>query len=123
MKKGFTLIEVIVTVTIVAIIMLPIAATVIEYIRGGIMGDSIATATNLAKREISIINNLSFSDSTLNAGYDQVASPYLAGYNFDLRRTVSAVTDASGRTGSAGSKRGSSRRVCSSKRDGKEFRF
>ena len=96
--RGFTLIEVIVTVTIVGIIMLPIAATVIEYIRSGVVGDSIAVATNLAKREIGIINNLPYSDSTLNDGYDHVSSPYLAGYNFDLRRTVSLVTDASGST-------------------------
>ncbi|MDD5436679.1 MAG: prepilin-type N-terminal cleavage/methylation domain-containing protein [Candidatus Omnitrophica bacterium] len=94
--RGFTLIEVIVAVTIVAIIMLPMTAIEIEYIREAAGGDAVAQALNLAKREIAIVNNLDFNDSTLRSGYDNLTTPYLAGYNFELRRTVSSVMDASG---------------------------
>jgi len=90
------MIEVIVAVTIVALVMLPVTATVIEYIREAAGGDLLATAVNFAKREIGIVNNLAFNDSTLAVGYDHLYSPYISGYPFELRRTVTSVTDASG---------------------------
>ena len=94
-RQAFTLIEVAVSITIVAMIVLPITTIVIEYIREATGGDLSATAMNLAQREIGIIDNLPYTDSTLAAGYDHLTSPYVAGYPFELRRTVSAVTGAS----------------------------
>lgn len=93
--RGFTLIEVIVTVTVVAIAMIPAAMIVMECIRSAAYADSLTTAANLARREIGIVSNLAYNDATLASGYNNLASSY-AGYNYDLRRQVSSVTDASG---------------------------
>lgn len=94
---GFTLIEVIVTVTIIAIMMIPAAMIVMECVRSAAYADSITQASNLARREIGIVNNLAYTDATLASGYNNLTSSY-AGYNYDLRRQVSSVTDASGST-------------------------
>ena len=96
--RGFTLIEILVAVTIIAVVMTMSAAVVIEYIRESAVGDAFAVSASLARREIGIINTLSYSDPTLSIGYDHLTSPYITGYPYELRRTVSAVTDASGST-------------------------
>lgn len=89
-KHGLTLIELIMAIVIMSIIMIPVALISIEYAKAAVYADSITTASNLASREMSIVNNLSYSDPTLVNGYDNITKNY-AGYNFDLRRTVSVV--------------------------------
>lgn len=88
--RGFTLIEVITAIVLIAIIMIPIALMAQEYVRSVGYSDFQAQAVNLARREMTIINNLNYTDPTLQNGYDNTTQNY-AGYNFDLRRTVSFV--------------------------------
>lgn len=88
--SGFTLIELITAVVLIAIIMIPVALIAMEYVRSTAYADSLTMAVNLARREMSVVNNLSYSDPTLADGYDNTTQEY-AGYSFDLRRTVNYV--------------------------------
>ncbi len=90
-SKGFTLIEIITAIVLISIIMIPVALIMMEYVRSSAYADSFTTASNIARREMGIINNLSYSDPTLANGYDVTTQNY-AGYNYDLKRTVSSVS-------------------------------
>lgn len=87
---GFTLIEIITAIVLISIIMIPVALIGMEYVRSMAYADSLTAASNLARREMSIVNNLSYSDPTLASGYD-VTTPNYAGYNYSVRRTVDYV--------------------------------
>ena len=88
--RGFTLIEVITAIVLIAIIMIPVALIAMEYVRSIAYADSLTMSANLARREMGIVNNLNYTDPTLADGYDNTATNY-DGYNFDLRRTVNYI--------------------------------
>lgn len=84
--RGFTLIEMIIAIAVIAIIMIPISLMLMEYVRAIAYADSLTVAANLAQRELGIINNLGYGvlNNALFTNY--------AGYNFDLDRVVSYVS-------------------------------
>ena len=81
-EAGFTLIEVLVGITILAVGMLAVARMQITAIKGIDQSDESAMALNLAQRELERIINLDYDDSRLND---------TPGNNGDL--TSSASTD------------------------------
>ena len=84
--KGFTLIEIITAVVLVAIIMIPLALMAMEYVRSIAYADSLTSAQGLARREMAIVNNLSY-DTLASGSY-----PNYMGSNFDVSRQVSFAT-------------------------------
>jgi len=94
MRRGFTLIEIIVAITIISIFVAVIALMLQDIILGvGFSSDTIR-ALNLARLELSKVNNLSFTDATLEDGDDDTTSNY-EGYPYDLRREVDIVAGTS----------------------------
>jgi len=89
-KKGFTLIELIMAIIILGVVMVPLGMISIEHMRGVVYSRKLSIAEGLAKTEMAKINNLSYTDSTLEDGDDDTTSNY-EGYAYDLRRTVSFV--------------------------------
>ena len=84
--KGFTLIEMIIAVVVIAIIMIPISLMLMEYVRAIAYADSLTVAANLAQREMGIINNIGYG--ALNSA----SFTNYTGYNFDLDRSVTYVS-------------------------------
>ena len=94
MKKGFSLIEIIITILIVSIFISVIALVFQEIVKGlGFSGDTVK-ALNLARFELSKVNNLSFTDLTLADGYNNTTSNYESS-SYDLNRIVSIVPSTS----------------------------
>jgi len=89
--RGFTLIELIMAIVVLAIVMIPLGAISLEYMRGVVYSREMVITEGLAKTEMAKINNLSYTDTTLEDGDDDTTPNYL-GYAYDLRRTVSFVT-------------------------------
>jgi prepilin-type N-terminal cleavage/methylation domain-containing protein len=92
--KGFTLIEILITILIWGILIIPIAMMTQEHIVGAATAADITAGYNLARLEMSKINNLSYADPTLADGYYNTAADY-QGYKYDLNRAVSYVPDSS----------------------------
>lgn len=88
--RGWTLIELIVSMTVLAIVMIPVAFMSKEYIYGIQHSRQIAAAEGLAKTEMAKIDNLSYNDPSLADGYDNTVFDY-EGCPFNLRRTVNYV--------------------------------
>ncbi|MFC1674545.1 type II secretion system protein [Candidatus Omnitrophota bacterium] len=89
-RRGFTLIELIVTIVIMGIVMIPLGLISMEYMRGIVYSRDLAVAEGLAKTELAKISNLDYNHSTLEDGDDDTYSNY-EGYAYDLRRTVNYV--------------------------------
>lgn len=87
MKRGFTLIEIIITIVIWSVLIIPIAFMVKEHIIGAATASDIAAGYNLCRLEMSKVNNLSYSDATLADGYNNTTTNY-EGYKYDLNRSV-----------------------------------
>ncbi len=86
-KRGFVLIELIITITLMGIIMVPLGIMSMEFMRGIVYSRDSGVVDGLAKVEMAKINNLVFGDTTLADGYDNTATNY-EGYPYDLRRIV-----------------------------------
>jgi len=94
MKRGFSLIEIIITILIIAIFVSVIASVFQEIVKGlGFSGDTVK-ALSLARLELSKVNNLKFTDSTLADGYNNTTSNYESS-SYDLNRAVSIVPSTS----------------------------
>lgn len=94
-KKGFTLIELIISIVIAAIIIIVVANGYRQIVEAVARSSDLAKAVNLSEREFSMINSISYSDATLANGYNNLSSNYQSS-GYDLRRQVSydAGTDA-----------------------------
>jgi len=88
--KGFTIIEIIITIVLVGLVLIPLGFMATEYIRGTFYSRDLGAAEGLAKDELSKVNNLAFTDLTLADGYDNITGNY-QGYPYDLRRSVNYV--------------------------------
>lgn len=88
-RFGFTLTELIITIVLMGIIMIPLGLIALEFMRNIPYARDLGVATALAKTELAKINNLGFSDPASAVGYDNVTAGY-EGYPYDLRRTVTA---------------------------------
>ena len=67
-EKGFTLIEVVAGLVILAIGLLGIAAMQVTSIKGGYFSNNVTQATILAQDKLEYLKNLYYSDSNLNSG-------------------------------------------------------
>ncbi len=67
-KKGFTVIEVLIGLVILAIGLLGIGAMQITSVKGGAFSNSITQATILAQDELEYLKQLSYGDSNLSNG-------------------------------------------------------
>ena len=90
-QDGITLIELIVTIVLLAIVILPTAKLFQQLVETMNYCNNKAMANNLLRNEMSLINNLSFSGPALTDGYDNTTADY-EGYGFNLRRQVNIVT-------------------------------
>ena len=90
--SGFTLIELIMTILVLGLIMVPLGIMSIEYMRSIVYSRDLVVAEGLAKTEMSKINNLDYGDNTLEDGDDDTTSSY-EGYHLDLNRKVDYVPD------------------------------
>jgi len=89
-NRALTLIELIITIVVLAVVMIPLGVICVEYMTGVFRSRDFSVVEGLAKTELSKVNNLAYSDGTLADGYDNTTSNY-EGYSYDLRRTVSYV--------------------------------
>jgi len=89
-RGGFTLIELIITIIVLGIVMIPLGFMSLEYVQGIAYSRESVIAKGLAETEMAKINNLSYSDVTLADGYDNTTSSY-EGYAVDLNRKVDYV--------------------------------
>lgn len=83
LKKGFSLIELVMTIVVVAIAAIPLSLLVSRHIPSTFAMEDYARALNLARLDIEQVNN------TVYAGI--VPTSYPSG-NYDISRAVSEVT-------------------------------
>jgi len=89
-QKGFTLIEVVAGLVILAIGLLAIAAMQITSTKGAYFSSNVTRATIFAQDKLEYLKSLSYSDSHLSAGrHDEGTIP---GTSFS--RTVQVVDDS-----------------------------
>jgi len=95
MKKAYTLVELIMTIVIIGLIIIPIASGYKQIVATSAQNSKISKGVNISELEFSIINNTSYTDPALANGYNNLTSNY-EGSGMDLRREVSylAGTDA-----------------------------
>ncbi len=89
-RKGFTLMELVVTITLMGIIVVPLAIMGVELTRSNVVSGQILQAANLGRLEMARVNDLSFNDPGLADGYNNTSARY-EGYNYDVKRTVAYV--------------------------------
>lgn len=89
-ENSFTLIELIITIVVLGIVMIPVGLMSMEYVRGIAYSRDLTVIEGLAKLEMSKINNLDYNDATLANGYNNTSTNY-EDYPYDLRRTVEEI--------------------------------
>jgi type II secretory pathway pseudopilin PulG len=82
LRQSFTLIELVITIVVVAIIALPLAVMLAQQAESTVRSQDFSTALNLARLEIEKVNNLAYTAITSDSVSDY------EGYPFDLTRTV-----------------------------------
>ena len=90
-ERGFTLIEVLIAVVVLAIAILGFSAMTLGTIRGLSFSDKLTTATTLAQKQLEEINNASYDD-VIAANYPLEDFGAVAGYE-TFRRSVT-ISDA-----------------------------
>ncbi len=87
---GFTLIELIMTIVVVAIIAIPLSLTICQQMESTYQSRGFTEALNLARHEMEIVNNLPYNGIT-----DSIDLNYL-GYPYSILRGVSFVAGDAG---------------------------
>jgi len=90
--KGFTLIELIMTIVVVGIAAIPISITLGKQVQSVFQSQDITMAINLARFDLAQMNNTAYT-SIAAANI----SPY-QGYSYSLARTVSYINGTSSST-------------------------
>ena len=80
--KGFTLIELIMTIVVVGIIAIPLSLLLSQHIQGVFDSADYTLANNLARFEMEVVNNLAYTNIT-----STTISSY-QGYDYTVTRTV-----------------------------------
>ena len=90
--RGFTLIELIMTIVVVGIVAIPISITLSKQVQSVFQSQDITMAINLARFDLAQMNNTTYTSiaSTSISGYQ--------GYGYNLTRTVSYVNGTSSST-------------------------
>ncbi len=91
-KKGFTLIELIMTIVVVGLIALPLELSLNAQINGTVQSGAYTTAINLARFEMEKVNNLAY------ASISSASLPNYNGYAYDVTRTVAYAQGNAGST-------------------------
>lgn len=87
---GFTLIELIITIVVISVFLALLGFSFQNIVNGlGFSNDSI-NALNLGRLELSITNNLLYSDARMADRYDNTTTNY-QGLPYDLQRTVDII--------------------------------
>jgi len=84
--KGFTLIELIMTIVVVGLIALPLSLSLTAQVQGTVGSGAYTTALNLARFEMEKVNNLAYA-SISSASFSNYQ-----GYAYNVTRTVSEQT-------------------------------
>ena len=92
MKKGFTLVEMIVAITIISIGLLSMAVLFPAYLRSQTHNDLNIQALKLCNQKIEFLKSLDFQDSLLNEGIHKPETLYLYNGNIMFIRTYN-ITD------------------------------
>ena len=90
-KRAFALIELIMTVVVVGIAVLPLSITSAKNIQNVFLSHDITMATNLARLDLEMINNT----ANTTAQYDSIAATSYTSYGYLITRTVSYVNGIS----------------------------
>lgn len=89
-QKGYTLIELVMTMILVGIIAIPIAMMFAGQVQGTMASSSFVTAVNLGREEVEKIYNTGY-DSLSTATYTNYG-----GYPYTVTRTVTTVSGSKG---------------------------
>ena len=89
-NKAFTLIELIMTIVLIGIVVIPSSIFLIESMRGAFRAEDMMIAVNLARTELERINNLAYDHADID---DEGITPLpnYEGYNYDLSREVTFI--------------------------------
>jgi prepilin-type N-terminal cleavage/methylation domain-containing protein len=80
--KGFSLIELIMTIVVVSIVAIPLSLLISQHVESAIQSEDYAMAVNLARFEMEKVNNMNYT-SIVDASFSNYQ-----GYNYDVTRTV-----------------------------------
>jgi prepilin-type N-terminal cleavage/methylation domain-containing protein len=83
--KGFTLIELVMTIMVVGIMAVPLSLLVSQHTQSVFQSADFTAALNLARAEMEKVNNTAYAN-IVSASF-----PNYQGYNYDLNRTVAYV--------------------------------
>ena len=87
--KGFTLIEIMVSIVLLTIMMIPVGLVMMEYARSTTSGGHIVQALDVARRDISAVDLLPFNDASFGtADSTRTDSTSPSGMLFDVRRRI-----------------------------------
>ncbi|GEM_PF-1013298 len=88
-ERAFSLVELIITIIVLAIIAVPLSLLLSSHISGTLRSEELALANNLARFEMEVLYNMP---------YEKIENAYFAryqGYNLDVARTVDYVHGSS----------------------------
>ncbi|MBU9889168.1 MAG: prepilin-type N-terminal cleavage/methylation domain-containing protein [Candidatus Omnitrophica bacterium] len=89
LRRGVTLVELVMAIAILAAIAIPMGLMIAEQVRGMMTASDLAAAGNLARYEMEKLNNLPFE--SIASG-----SSVYPGYVYDVSRTVTTTEGAAG---------------------------
>jgi type IV pilus assembly protein PilV len=93
-KKGFTLIEVLIGLIILAIGLLAIGALQVTSTRGNFFSSNLMQATYVGQDRLEILKNLSFTDAQIQNGSSGNGATTISGIVFNWSYNVVANGDA-----------------------------
>jgi prepilin-type N-terminal cleavage/methylation domain-containing protein len=93
-KRGFTLIELVMTIVVAGIIAIPLSLTISQYIKSVFKAQDYTMAVNLARAEIERVNKMPYT-SMVTASFTNYQ-----GYPYNVTRTVTYIAGSSGSTNS-----------------------
>lgn len=83
-KRGFTLVELIMTVVVVSIVAIPLSLLISQHLESVLQSRDHTAAVNLARLEMEKVNNMAYGDLTIGA----ITTTGYQGSNYDLVRTI-----------------------------------
>jgi len=95
-KDGFSLIEVLIALTFLAIGLLAMASLQVTSVRGNFFSNSLMQATYVAQDRLEFLKNLPFSDPLLSTGNRVDGTTKISDLVFNRSYTVELVNDPKG---------------------------
>jgi len=86
-KKGFTLIELVMTIVIMGIVAVPLSLFIAEQVEDVFYSEGLTEAVNLARCEMEVVSNTAYADLATGT---TVLNNY-RGYNYNLTKAISYV--------------------------------